>query len=139
MSTDTSLSRSSSVSVDKEAKKAVYKDFNKALKTFIREMMVVYPEVKELKMMIAMYKVIKTISYKRPQRIFNSFVAEKYSQNIIDGDFDVFLQESFTYDGFNDICDGLKKAFKEVDEQNKKIIRDHLLVLLCLNKKCLEI
>lgn len=136
------ISRSSSLSslsLEKEQRREVFKEFNRGLKKFIREMIEVYPEIKELKMMLAAYKVMKTLSYKRPQRVFNSLIADKHSADIINGNFDVFLDESFTYDGFSDICEGLKKAFKGVDNANKQAIRDHMLALLYLNKKCLEI
>lgn len=116
-----------------------HKDFNRTLKTFIREMIHVFPEIKELRMVLMLYKLMKTISIKRPQKVFNELVAQPYSQDIIDGNFDVFLSDSFTYEECKDLCDSLKRSFKEIDPENRQIIHNYLLALLACNKKCLDI
>jgi hypothetical protein len=120
-------------------KTQAYKEFNRTVKTFLREMIQVFPEVRELRMALMLYKLMKTISVKRPQKIFNELIAANHSKDIIDGNFDVFLTDNFTYPEAHDVCEGLKKAFKEVDDSNRKVIHDYLLALLACNKKCLQL
>jgi len=101
-------------------------------------MMQKFPEVKELNMLLMMYKFLKTVNKKRPQVVFNTLVAEKYSQDIIQGNIDVFLSDSFSF-GNQEMWNGLKNKFKDVDPESRQAIHNYLLALLACNKKCLDI
>lgn len=121
--------------------KSLYVTFNKTFKNFIKELIATYPEVTELKTMLLMYKIAKTMSYKRPQRLFNTSVAQKHADDIINCRIDNILNESFTeLDIDAGYINKVKEKFRAlVDEDHKVVIQKHLLCLLLLNNKCLEV
>ena len=124
--------------VDPDLKKATYKEFNHHAKTFVRELMSTYPDIPELKFVHTMYKLAKTLSYKRPQRVFHSTVAEPFTEDIMKGNLEPLFKGNFAEYLGQDIVNTLIQHFiTDVDDHNKEMIRQHLLVLLALNKKCL--
>jgi hypothetical protein len=121
-------------------KKEVYKCFNNGIKTFIRAMISTYPEIPEFKLMHLFYKMSKTMSYKRPQRLFNAMIAVPHAQHIIDDNLDALLKDEYALDVDSMFMNSLKTIYVEkMDQVNRRVIRDHLLCLLALNKKCVEI
>jgi len=121
-----------------DTKKLTYKEFNHHAKTFVRELIAIYPDVPELKFVHTMYKLAKTLSYKRPQRVFNSTVAEPFTEDIIKGNFEPLFKGNFAeYLGEDTVNTLIQHFITDVDDHNKEMIRQHLLVLLALNKKCL--
>ncbi len=130
----------SSRSEKSEQKRLIYKDFNHSAKMFIRELITIYPDIQELKIVHTMYKLSKTLSYKRPQRVFQSTVGDTFAQDIIDGNFEPLFSGNFAEYLGQDTVDNLIVRFKtDVDDYNKEMIRQHLLVLLAKSKKCKEV
>jgi len=128
------------MSEEREQKKMIYKDFNHHIKTFIRELIATYPDVSELKFLHTMYKLAKTLSYKRPQRIFQSTIAEPFTQDIIAGNFEPIFSGNFAEYLGQEVVDVLIMRFKtDVDDHNKEMIRRHLLVLIAKSKKCMAV
>jgi hypothetical protein len=124
--------------VYKKQMEDVYKEFNHCLKTFMRELMSGFPDVRELKIMFGLYKVMKTMSKKMPQRYFHQLIAEKHSSDIINKNYSYFLSDEFDDKDVSYILKPIKNSFAELDNHNKDIIWKHMIVLLSYNKRCIE-
>lgn len=113
-----------------------YIAFNKALKTFLRETSYAFPHIKEIKLSIALYKMLKTINKKRPCRFFTS-VVEKCQEPILSKD------EEFFYKTDIECPEPLKGLFAVVQREwfslspeQKDVFWRHLILLVLLSRKC---
>ena len=121
-------------------KRDTFKAFNKAIKTLIRELISTYPDIPELKLGLLYYKMSKTLSYKRPQRMFNTLIAVPFYDHIINNNFEYILKQDIPMEDVEaGYTDRLKMFYSSIDDTNKEIVRNHLLCLLALNKKCIEV
>ena len=117
----------------------VYKEFNHALKTLLRELIAAYPMVKELKPMLLLYKVMKTVNRKMPQKYFHQLIAEHHYNNIISKNYDFFISDDFNDKEVSYIMSPLKNIFKTLTEDERTIIWEHMILLLSCNNKCIKI
>lgn len=115
---------------------SVYKEFNHTLKTFIREMIYRFPEVNELKLILGLYKMMKTINKKSPQKYFHMLIAEKHSNDIIKKNYEYFLSEEFDDKEISYLLKPMKEKFKTITDEEKEIIWKHMIILLACNKNC---
>lgn len=115
-----------------------YVEFNLHLKHLIRCLKTSYPEIKELYIMYGLYKIMKTVNKKMPQKYFHKLVADKYSNDIINKNFDIFMSDEFDDPDVTYILIPLKLKFNLLSNDEKNIIWEHLIVLLSLNKRCIE-
>jgi hypothetical protein len=109
-----------------------YVDFNIQFKGFMKDLLTAYPNVTELKIMKAGYKLLKKISKKKPQHAFDSMFATPYREYIDNRDSDFFASDNFKID----YCSNLKTVWKNMDDVNRNHIWDHLTVLLKRSEKC---
>lgn len=113
-----------------------YIAFNKALKFFIRCSIESFPHMKELKMLLVTYKTLKTISKKKPCKIFLQILTEDFHKAIMDKDESFFMTHQVEC---QDIIGYLKNAVHRewslMSEEDKDKIWQHLQVLLILSKK----
>jgi hypothetical protein len=113
-----------------------YKDFNHVLKTFIRDLQSSYPDIKELSLMMGLYKIMKTMNRKMPQKYYHKLVAEKYSDYIIKKNFDFFLSDEFDDKEISYILKPLKNKFINLPINEQEMIWKHSVVLLSFSNKC---
>ena len=114
--------------------------FNKALKCMLRDLIDAYPEYSEFNIGLMMYKIVKTINKKLPSRFFKQIFVEKHRDNISNRDDSFFNLEIFQNSDLPlnvkllvNKLNGLYDIWKLMDDNNKRIVWDHLNVLLQLS------
>jgi hypothetical protein len=112
-----------------------YKEFNSSFKFFVRDLIRVYPDVLELKLMLSFYKVMKTVNKKAPQKYFSSWAGDN-AQEIINKNWDFFFNKPYDDTQIQKFVDIFRKLHNAMDEENKDMIWKHLLVLLKVSQKC---
>lgn len=112
-----------------------YKTFNKSLKFFMRELINLRPDLKELKLMFSLYKVMKTLSKKSPQKYFHSLV-NPHSKELLDRNFEYFLSDDFNDPEIENMLPIIKQEFINLDDINKDMVWKHLVVLYKLSLDC---
>jgi hypothetical protein len=115
----------------------IYKEFNHNLKFFMRELMKVFPQVSEIKLMFALYKLMKTVNKKSPQQYFHSLV-DVHSKELLLKDINYFLSKDFDDPQVTKILEPLKREYVLLDVENQDMIWKHLVVLYHMSIKCEE-
>jgi hypothetical protein len=122
-----------------------YKVFNQALKTFIRELISAFPDVKDFKTFLTLYKMAKSISRKSPQKIYQEVLVARYRTQVINED-----PSFMTIELFNDEhiplpmrilvkdLNCLRDCWIQMKDDDRKSVWDHLKVLIVLSDKCAE-
>jgi hypothetical protein len=119
-----------------------YKRFNTSLKFFIRELIEIFPQYTIFDTCHTAYKIVKTISKKLPRNNFNDIIAINYRQLILNEDeslFDKKLDFNESLSHISMIINELpcfKDVWIHISAENRKIIWQHLKVLLLLSDKC---
>ena len=116
----------------------VYKDFNKYMKSFLKELIVVFPNIGEIKIILASCTISKKLNKKLPHKLFNKYIACNYEQHIVDKNELYFLSDEFKFSSWEAIEKMIKRELRSLDDANKKVVWDHLQCLVVLNRKCLE-
>lgn len=114
-----------------------YKTFNTNLKFFMRELMQVYPNVLELKLMFSLYKLMKTVSKKAPQKYFYSIIHPN-SKQLLSKELDYFFTIQYEDTTIQKMIGPLKSEYDQMSEENKDMIWKHLIVLYKLSLQCDE-
>lgn len=118
-----------------------YKNFNKAFKMFVRDLMRAYPNHSEFKLMHTGYKMIKTVNKRLVHSLFKSTMKPYYEQ-ILKKDDSFFLTPDFTIpDDFSAIYKAMVPIFIRLwkeSETNREAVWNHMHVLIALSKKCDE-
>lgn len=122
-----------------------YDLFNKKLTEFVDDLVYIFPEVHDFRILKRVLSV--TIEFQKPfaQTMFNNCVAKPYSKQINEKDETFLLQETYEeYDQYikeyqNDLnlVQKLKNIWKDLDHENKETIWTYFQVLLILNERCL--
>lgn len=115
-----------------------YREFNKALKFFMRELMKIHPDVGELKLMFSLYKVMKTVNRKSPQRYFQELI-EPHADDLIKKNVNYFLSSDFDDPASSKIISRFKKEYVLMSDENKETVWKHMVVLYHLSLKCSKI
>lgn len=117
-----------------------YIAFNKALKNFIKCSMESFPDVIELKLLFATYKMMKTINKKKPYRFFHS-MTEHCQDAILAKDEDYFTNNGIDcYDQtVLNVINVAKGRWDKLDQDSKNAVWAHLQVLVLLSRKCQKI
>ena len=105
-----------------------YKDFNKTLKIFFRSLIKLFPDISELKTMLSLYKIMKTITKKAPKKYFNELVGV-HEEEIRKRNYNI--HEKLKYENYlYNIMDPLKNAWIGLDKTNKDLIIDEIIILI---------
>lgn len=112
-----------------------YKNFNKATKTFMKELISTYPDMTELKTLLVFFKMLKSVSKKSPQKLFVQLLSDHYD-DLLAKRWDYFLSDQFTYEPVKDVLERLKVVFRAMDDANRDIIWQHMVVLIGLSNRC---
>ena len=121
----------------------VYKQFNSSLKYFLRQLIESFPNNKEFKVALLIYKMSKSISKKTPQKYFKEILLNKY-RNYLEIEDDSFLKEDM-FDqsklplGIQLLCqelNGFYNTWEQIDEENKTTIWRHVKTLMNTSDKC---
>lgn len=112
-----------------------YKDFNSSLKFFMRELIKLFPNMIELKLMLGLYKMMKSVNKKAPQQYFHELV-DAHSKELLSKDFAYFLSKDFDDPTVTKILVPMKQEFIVLDDANKDMIWKHMIVLYHKSMKC---
>lgn len=114
-----------------------YKAFNKAMKEFSRNMAQAYPQIPELKLMIIVYKIFKTISKKKPQRFFME-ITKDCQEAIMNKDEQAMFATTVVVTDPNllKLQDAVYRNWTTFTPEDKEAIWQHLQVLVILARKC---
>jgi hypothetical protein len=123
----------------------VYKKFNSSLKFFIRQLVESFPNNKEFKVALLIYKMSKSISKKTPQKYFKDMLLIKY-RSFLELEDDSFLKDDILDKsklplGIQLLCNELTdfySTWEKIDAENKKIIWQHVKILIATCDKCDE-
>lgn len=112
-----------------------YKEFNGALKFFMRELVRLYPDIAELKLMLFLYKTMKTVSKKSPQKYFHGLI-EEHSEDLLKRNMSFFMGKEFDDPVSTKVITRFKKEYELMSEENKEMVWKHMVVLYHLSVKC---
>jgi hypothetical protein len=115
-----------------QSKAQAYDEFNVQFKEFLKDIIPAYPNVIELKIMKAGYKLLKKISKKKPQRTFDYMFGSRYKEQISKRDSDFFASDDFKIE----YCSNLKNVWATVDDVNKSHIWNHIALLVKKSEVC---
>jgi len=119
--------------------------FNKKLLDFIDDLNLLrvggkinLPQIETLRPFVMMYA---SMDPKKPQQMFDTYVAARYGDHIMNKDEQFLLNASFddVQEGMNaqlDIVGMLKGDWQALSPANKSAIWQHLQVLMVLNSRC---
>lgn len=117
---------------------AVFKEFNKATKEFIKELIVNFPHFESLKLMLNFFTISKKLNKKLPHKLFNKYLVKPYHTQLMNKDNDYFTSDKFTFSFWNTFVDQAKVIWADLSHENREAIWKHIHVLIALNKKCLQ-
>lgn len=115
-----------------DAKVEAYTNFNTKLKALINDLLLAYPDVTEIKLLKAGFKVLKKVSKKKPQHVFNLLFAAPYKDKIESKDSAFFASNEFSMEYLSN----LKNVWINMDEVNRNHVWNHLIGLMAQNEIC---
>lgn len=116
--------------------KIVFKEFNKAAKGLIKDLLVHFPDEEYFKLISCTFAIVKRLSKKKPQQVFHELVEEPFGKEVLDRDIAFFTSERFHSNYWPAFGDFIRKKLLELDQPNKQAVFDHLLVMIACSKKC---
>lgn len=128
-----------------------YEMFNTTIDNLITDLIKTFPNDTSFKLFKATLKIIKVTSVKKPLELFNIALTDEYKQNIRDKNEVFFLENDYSEvlnnpelnkeknNDKNNISDQLinklKNNWKDLNEDNRKIVWEYFNVLLKLCEK----
>jgi len=113
-----------------------YKRFNKHFKEFIRELMKTYPHVTEYKVMLAGYKITKTISKKLPFKIWTDVINEDMRVVIVNKDPSKILDPNFNVSEYEYVINMMRREWPNMNTHSQEMVWQHMNVLMILADDC---
>jgi hypothetical protein len=120
--------------------------FNKKMGEFLAELSTTFPEIQDLRLLKTSFTMMRSISDKTPQKLFDVHVALRFGEQILRRDESFFLAYDYTDVIANipgvetkeslDIVGQLKAIWHSLSDSNKEAVWKYLAVLLYLNSKC---
>ena len=115
--------------------------FNTKLTEFLSDLVVCFPDAKDLKMFRSGLQLAINMNPTLPQKVFDEHMTEAYEKSILDRDDSFFLHEDYshiteTHNVDLDIINMLKGMWHTLDETNKNAVWKYMQVLVLLNRKC---
>jgi hypothetical protein len=116
---------------------AMYKQFNMQIKGLLRELVALYPDTPIFKLMIVVYKVVKTTSVKLPQRYFHESIAKDFEEALLAHDHTPFFSDTYMpVPLYAPFVNPLKQAWLSTNEENRIVIWKYIDVLHALSRAC---
>ena len=94
---------------------ASHREFNKTTKLFIRALIADLPNVSELAILHAAYKLTKTLSKALPSRLFAELLAEPYGERICSRDMAFFMSDAFKVPMWPAIVEAARRECSAMD------------------------
>jgi hypothetical protein len=127
---------------------AYLENFNNKLGEFLGELADTFPEINDLRLLKSSFSLMRNLSERTPQKMFDAHVAGPFGDKINRRDESFFLNFDYTdvvasiaVDSSEaeqglDIIGKLKTIWHTLDATNKDAIWKYLTVLMFLNGKC---
>jgi len=115
-----------------------YKKFNKSLKVFLRASIEAFPDIKEFKLCLHMYKLFKTFNIKKPCQYFKTVIGPCKEQ-LMQKDEEYFCRDDINIqysDFLQDIVNVIKRDWSKLDADTKDIFWKHIQLMILLSSKC---
>jgi hypothetical protein len=114
-----------------------YKDFNRAVKGFLRDLIARFPGVSEFKLVFVSYKLLKTVGRKKPMAVFDRiFQGDEAAARVMAKDETYFMRTDLDVD---DVLSGLRQAaareWGALEQESKDAVWRHLQVMVVLSHK----
>jgi hypothetical protein len=126
------------------ANKGVYIDlFNEKTEEFLKELASSFPHIQQFSQFKSGFTFIKNLDKKQPQSIFNTYVYNKYKENILTENEEFFLTNEYDIvserkEYWVEFIGNIRNIWKNLDTTNKDVIWKYFKVLVLLNEKCLN-
>jgi hypothetical protein len=125
-------------------KEIFYERFNNTSEEFFKELTVTYPSIEPFKQLRTGLNLIKNLDHKKPQKIFNSFVATKFRDYILNKDEQFFLttdkieimRTDIGKEYWENFISYIRQIWSTLGTENKEVIWKYFHVLLVLSDKC---
>jgi hypothetical protein len=116
-----------------------FKEFNHALKTFLRDLVARFPHVPELRLVLVSYKLLKTLGARRPIQVFDRMVGgEVGAQRVLERDEAYFTRADLDVDDvLSGFCAAVAREWRAIDADSKDAIWRHMQVLVVLARHAL--
>jgi hypothetical protein len=129
------------------SKKDTVKLFNTALKDLINDFLAVYPDDSGLKLMKIVYKMLKKVNKRLPQRNFHLYFASRYESliaarndtkivELLQIDMLEYLENDVISNMIKQIHENLFNKWKCMSDEQRNTIWNHIDVLMRINKIC---
>ena len=116
-----------------------YVRFNKHLKTFFRECDNTFPDLVCFKVMMAIYKILKSMSKALPQKFFQELFVLHHGDGFKQRKDDSVFDPKYTAPPlYASMIETMKARWIALDKYTKDTIYDHLIVLMALSDRCIE-
>jgi hypothetical protein len=121
-----------------------YEKFNENCDAFFRDLLASFPNIEQFKYIRSGVNVVKNLDIKSPQRIFNTYVSDKYRDYILTKNEEFFLNaDNIDIPGsrkeyWMEFIKYLRTIWVTLDTDNKEVIWKYFHVLLILSDKCQE-
>ena len=115
---------------------SVYKEFNRAVKSLIKDIMVAFPEAEMLKLVSCYFAILKRVNKKKPQAYFMKIIETPHGAHILNKNIDYFMSDQFQSPDWKSLVTFIKTRLQTLDKSNKDKLNDHMLVLMALSKRC---
>jgi hypothetical protein len=123
------------------SKQIFYDRFNENTEELIKDLMNAFPDAPDqFKYFKSGFYMVRNLDPKTPQRIFDTYVSDKYRDYILTKDEAFFLTHDIEVNSHKDYWDEfinyIKGIWRTLDVENKEIIWKYFHVLLVLSDKC---
>lgn len=123
-----------------------FESFNSKLGEFLAELARTFPEVQDLRLLKSSFTLMRSLSERTPQKMFDSLVAAPFGDRINRRDESFFLAYDYAEivkgipgaerQQSMDIIGKIKSIWHTLNDDNKDVIWKYLAVLMFLNSKC---
>lgn len=113
--------------------------FNAKMQEFLNDLVAAFPDVQDFKMCKSALTLALSFYPKKPQEIFNTYVAVPYKSFIIDKNEEFFLSHDFKHvvnsDADFDIVERIRNVWGVMSDTDKESVWKYFQILLVLNQK----
>lgn len=133
------------IHIDMTSKQHFYDLFNEKSDEFFKDLVSTFPNIEEFRYWRSGLSLMKNMDPKSPQKFFNSNIACKYREYIVNKNEDFFLGddaiaiESDHKQYWQDFIKYLRQIWKTLDQDNKEVIWKYFHILTVLSDKCISV
>ena len=120
-----------------------YKKFNKALKSFLKQLKKEFPHVSEFSKAYDLFYILRKVNPGKAQRIFHKNLGS-FQDYVINRNDEFFIKNHFNYKqnsefDVENLISTLRGLWCSLDDDNKTAIWDHITVIVALSNNCAAI